>query len=364
VADHVKQHYVPQFYFRNFANGERICTYNLDSEEGYQPTPISNICYERNFYGDAEIEEELSKVESEMAGTLHQIVDQHSLEPVKTDDQARFRLDLFVTYTHSRTKASREEASALSQEILEMVTEIGVETGELEGETLEMVRNDEVRLEGPDHQFYQLLSLHGPIYFADLYRVLIWNGSDENLITSDHPVVLDNSRFKDEVKLNPTGYSSAGLQVFCPLSNNVLLLYFDPYAYQVDANSEHTVIVRDETVIGDLNKLQLLNCLENCYYRDESDSQWVDRLYQDIKDDRSDEMIMREYDRVHNEEQGREREFVRTHHPEIQFTPNLPFITEIPSAQFTPVRNPDLRDMAEEMYENAIEEARGDTETE
>jgi len=363
VADHVKQHYVPQFYFRNFARDERICTYNLDSKEGYPPTPISNICYERYFYGDAEMEEDLSKLESEMAGTLHQIVDQHSLEPV-TDEQARLYLDLFVTYTHSRTKASREEASALSQEILEMVTEIGVETGELEEDILEMVRNDELRLEGPDHQLYQLLSLYGPIYFADLHRVLIWNGSDRNFITSDHPVVLDNSRFKDEIEINPTGYSSAGLQAFCPLSNNLLLLYFDPYAYQVDANSEHTVIVRDETVIEDLNKLQLLNCLENCYYHDESDSPWVDGLYQDVKDDRLEELIKREHDREYDEDQGREREFVRTHHPEIQFTPNLPFITEMPSAQFTPVRNPDLKDIAEEMYENAIEEAREDTETE
>lgn len=364
MADHVKQHYVPQFYFRNFARDERICTYNLDSEEGYPPTPISNICYERHFYGDAEMEEDLSKLESEMAGTLHQIVDQRSLEPVKTDEQARLYLDLFVTYTHSRTKASREEASALSQEILEMVTEIGVETGELEEDILEMVRNDELRLEGPDHQLYQLLSLFGPIYFADLHRVLIWNGADRNFITSDHPVVLDNSRFKDEIELNTTGYSSAGLQVFCPLSNNLLLLYFDPYAYQVDANSEHTVIVRDETVIDDLNRLQLLNCLENCYYRDESDSTLVGGLYQDVKDNRPEELVMRDHDRVYDKEQGREREFVRTHHPEIRFTPNLPFITEMPSAQFTPVRSPDLRDLAEEMYEDAIEEAKENADTE
>lgn len=364
MPDHVKQHYVPQFYFRNFARDERICTYNLDSEEGYQPTPISNICYERYFYGGAEIEEDLSRLESEMASTLHQIVDQRSLEPVKEDAQARFYLDLFVTHTHSRTKSSREEASAFSQEILEMVTEIGVEAGELEEDILEMVRNDELRLEGPDHQLYQLMSLYGPIYFADLHRVLIWNDSSRNFIASDHPIVLDNSRFKDEIELNTTGYSSAGLQVFCPLSNNLLMIYFDPYAYQVDANSEHMVIVRDETVIGDLNKLQQHNCLENCYYREESDSAWVDGLYQDVKNDRPEELVVREHERVYDEDLGREREFVRTHHPEIRFTPNLPFMTEMPSAQFTPVRNPDLSDKAEEMYEDAMEEAKEEVETE
>lgn len=363
MSNHVRQHYVPQFYFRNFARDERICAYNLDSEEGYPPTPISNICYERYFYGEAEMEEDLSRLENEIAGTIHQIVDQNSLESV-TDEQTRFYLDLFVTHTHSRTKASREEASALSQEILEMMTEIGVEAGELDDNILEMVRNDELRLEGPDHQLHQLLSMYGPIYFADLRRVLIWNGSDRNFITSDHPVVLDNSRFKDVIELNTTGYSCAGLQTFCPLSNNLLLMYFDPYAYQVDANSEHIVIVRDETVIEDLNKLQLLNCLENCYYRDESDSQWVDGLYQDVKDDRPEELIIREHDREYDEELGREREFMRTYRPEIQFMPNLPFITEIPSAQFTPVRNPDLNNTAEGMYENAIEQAREETGTE
>lgn len=364
MADQVKQHYVPQFYFRNFARDERICTYNLDNEEGYQPTPISNICYERYFYGDGETEKVLSKLESKMAKTIHQITDQYSLEPVKTDEQARLYLDLFVTYTHSRTKAAREESSALSQEILEMITEVGVEAGEIEEDTLEMVRNDQLRLEGPDHQLYQLLSLHGPIYFADLHRVLIWNGSDRNFITSDHPVVLDNSRFKDVVELNPTGYSSAGLQVFCPLSNDLLLLYFDPNAYQVDANSEYTVIVRSEEVIEELNKLQLLNCLENCYYRDESDSSWVDSLYQDVKNNRPEELITREKSTEYDKKQGKERELIRTHSPKIQFTPKLPFITEIPTSQFTPVRNPELRDTAEEMYENAIQEAREDAESE
>lgn len=361
MADHVKQHYVPQFYFRNFARDERLCTYNLDSEEGYQPTPISNICYERYFYGEAEKEEALSKLESEMAGTLHAIVDQHSLDPVKTDDEARLYLDLFVTYTHSRTKASREEASAFSQEFLEMMTEVGVEAGELDEDVLEMVRNDEIRLEGPDHQLYQLLSFYGPIYLADLHRVLVLNATDRSFITSDHPIVLDNSRFKDEIKVNTTGYSSAGLQAFCPLSNRLLLLYFDPYAYQVDANSEHKVIVKNESVVAELNKLQLLNCLENCYYRDESNASWVDGLYQDVKGDRPEELVKREHDRVYDEEQGREREFVRTHHPEIRFTPDLPFVSELPSAQFTPIRNPSLSDIAEEMYEEALEDAKEDS---
>ena len=360
MADHVKQHYVPQFYFRNFARDERVCAYNLDSEEGYPPTPISNICYQNHFYGDAEAEEQLSRVESEMATVVHQIVDQSSLEPVRADFQSQFYLDLFVTYTHSRTKAAREEASALTQEMLEMMTEVGVETGELDQDVLEKVRNEEIRLEGPDHELYQLLSLYGPILVADLGRVLVWNATNRNFITSDHPVVLDNSRFKDEIELATQGLTCAGLQVFCPLSHNVSLLYFDPYAYQVDANSEHTVILKDESVVADLNKLQLLNSLENCYYREEFEASWVDDLYQEVKDDRSEELIRREHERVYDEEQDREREFVRTHHPELEFTPDLPFVTELPTARFTPVRDPELSDLAEELFEESIESARED----
>ena len=357
VANRVKQHYVPQFYFRNFARDERLCAYNLANEEGYPPTHIRNICYEKYFYGDAEHEEQIGQLEGEMASVVHQIVQKVSLEPVENDPQSLFFLDAFISFTHARTKAARQESSALSQEMLEMMVEVGVEYGELDDEHLELVRNDEVRLEGPDHELRQLLSLYGPVYFSDLSRVLIWNDTERDFITSDHPGVLDNSRFKSEVAVSTTGYSCAGLQVFCPLSNKLQMLLFDPYAYRLDANSEYTVIVNDETVVGELNKLQLLNCLENCHYRDEADEGWVDGLYQEVKDSRPEEFVEREHDEFYDPEEERTREIVCTSHPTIEFSPELPFVDELPTARFTPVRSPELRDTAEALYEDALEDA-------
>ena len=358
MSEHVKQHYVPQFYFRNFARDERVCAYNLDNEEGYPPTPISNICYENYFYGDSEEEKHLSKLESEFASVIHSIVDQISLEPIKTDPQAMHFLDLFISHTEARTKAAREESSEFTQEFLELAIEIGVESGELDSEHLEMVRNDEIRLEGPDHEQRQLMSFYGPFYFADLHRVLIWNGTNRDFITSDHPVVFDNSRFKNEIEMNPVGYSATGLQVFCPLSNNLLLLLFDPMAYRVDANSNHTVIIKDEVVVEELNKLQPINCLENCYYRDEPDKDWIDELYHDVKEYRPDESVRREHQKVYDSEKGREREFVFAGNPTIEFSPELPFVTEVPTAQFSPLRNVEWHQTVREMYEEELESAK------
>jgi hypothetical protein len=330
----------------------------LENEEGYPPTPISNICYENYFYGDSEKEKLLSRLENELASVVHSIVEQRSLEPIENNPQTRYYLDLFISHTHGRTKAARQEASEFSQGFLEMAVEIGVESGELDPKHLEMVRNDEIRLEGPDHEQRQLISFYGPLYFADLHRVLIWNGTNRDFITSDHPVILDNSRFKNEIEMSPIGLSVAGLQVFCPLSTNLLLLLFDPDVYQVEANSNHTVIVREEAVVEELNKLQPINCLENCYYRDESEKSRIDSLYQEVKDYRPEESVRRDHQTMYDSAEGREREFVLTGSPKVEFSPELPFITELPMARFSPFRDFEWHQDVRELYEEELEQAK------
>ncbi|MFD1564422.1 DUF4238 domain-containing protein [Haloarchaeobius amylolyticus] len=358
MSEYVKQHYVPQFYFRNFANDERVCTYNLGNEESYQPTPIKNICYENNFYGSKKLEKDLSKLESELASIIHDIVDSKSLKPIEGDQEARYLLDFFISHTHGRTKAAKIESEDFSQEFLEMAAEFGVRSGKLEDKHLEMVKDGEIKLEGPHHANRQFVSSYGPLHFLNMNRILIYNATNKDFITSDHPIVLDNPRFKNEISVGTTGYASRGLQIFCPLSPNACLFLFDPIVYGIESNSKYTTIVKDTNTVEDINKLQLINCLENTYFREEADGEWIDKLYQDVKNERSDETVNRKQQKMYDEERGEEREFVITHQTEFKFTPNLPFVTQKPLVPFSPVRDEQLVKNIRKIKQEDLEEAK------
>lgn len=365
MAERVKQHYVPQFYFRNFADSGRLCCYNLNNEAGYQPTPISNICYENHFYGeDDEQEAALSRLESELASTIHTIVDQQSLDSIESDPRAKFFLDLFLSHTHSRTKAAREEADELTQSLFETISEVGVEAEELGEEVLQKIRDGEIRLEGPDHAQRQLISFYGPLYLYDLDRALIRNNTDINFITSDHPVVFDNRRFKDEIDVGTTGLSSAGLQIFCPLANDLLILLYDSDAYEVESDEEDIIDTDSERMVVGLNKLQLVHCLENCYYRDEGDGNRIDEWYQDVKECRSGKSVESRKFSFYDPNQGRERTFVTTRGTPIEYSPWLPPVKQWVSAEYRPIRNPRGYQIAQNLYDEAIAEAEARLESE
>lgn len=358
MAERVKQHYVPQFYFRNFTDNERVCAYNLDNEDGYRPTPIRNICYENHFYGDGEKETVLSKLENKLSTVVHTIVEDQSLEMIETDNNAKFYLDLFLSHTYRRTKAAREEASALTKQLFELVTEAGVEAGELDEDILEKVRNDEIRLDAPDHEQAQLLSFYAPIHFSDLNRALIRNNTGINFITSDHPVVFDNRRFKDEVKIGTIGYNSPGLQVFCPLSNDLLIMLYDSEAYAVEADQQNIIETDSDRLVVGLNKLQLVHCLENCYYRDEEDKKYVDEWYQDVKEYRPDTSVAKQNLDVYDSEEDRVRHIIAMHNTKVEYSPWLPPVKQRCSAEFRPLRNPRTHQIARRMYDEAIEDGK------
>lgn len=359
MTDRIKQHYVPQFYFRNFARDERICTYNLASETGYRPTHIRNICYERHFYGeDGEIEEATQVLENEMAPVVHSIVEDESLGLIEEDHEKEFFFDLFITHLHGRTKAARKDAAAVSQKVLEMMVQLGVESGELGEKHLSLVEEGKIRLEGPDHELRQLLSFYGPIHIADLNRVLIQNHASIDFITSDNPVILDNSRFKNETEAGTIGLDCSGLQIFCPLSPDLLVHYYDPGAYVVRKEQYNNVRVSENSIVQKLNNLQLIYSLENVYYRNEKDKRKVDRLYQSVKNHRPDEPVSQKELRQNDPSQDRERRFVLTHNTKIRYTPDLPFVAHRSEARFSPIRDRELHDLARSMVDEKIEWAK------
>lgn len=117
---------------------------------------------------------------------------------------------------------------------------------------------------------------------ADLYPVLIMNYSKVNFVTSDAPVVLYNYvKIKNHSLL---GFQSPGLQIYCPLTEKVLLLLVDMDFYNIHLDSGSIVTIRDISDINELNKLQYLNCLHTVICSGGTDVNYLRNLHDSIKD--------------------------------------------------------------------------------
>lgn len=53
--------------------------------------------------------------------------------------------------------------------------------------------------------------------------------------------------------------ANGGLQVYCPLSPRLCLLFYDPEVYLVDAGRDWHASLTDEGDVRELNLLQVLN---------------------------------------------------------------------------------------------------------
>ena len=78
-----RQHYVPQFYLRNFVREDNKFTiFNIKSEKIIENAPYRKQCYEDYYYGDDEVwEEKLGAIESSAALIIAKINKQSNYYP-------------------------------------------------------------------------------------------------------------------------------------------------------------------------------------------------------------------------------------------------------------------------------------------
>jgi hypothetical protein len=101
---------------------------------------------------------------------------------------------------------------------------------------------------------------------TDLTMKIVVNCSSVQFLTSDAPVVLFNQWCQGTRGMGTTGFTSAGLQVFLPLSPQHLLLMFDGDIYVAGKQGSPRVDLRTVHDVNGLNGLQLLTAERNLYY--------------------------------------------------------------------------------------------------
>jgi hypothetical protein len=93
-------------------------------------------------------------------------------------------------------------------------------------------------------------------FTIDLHYKLLLNESPIQFIFSDHPVVKYNQFMeRRNVALGCVGFASKGLELFLPISPNVMLIFYDADSYRVGRWNDANIIKVDAAEVDLLNIL-------------------------------------------------------------------------------------------------------------
>lgn len=322
-----KQHYVPQFYFRLFSeDGHTINMFNLKRMQMLFNRAFKNFCKEDYFYSrNTELESEFSSLESKCSDCIRKIIQEKQIG--KLSQKEYFFLLLFVLFQQSRTKLFKSEVKEQTQAFVENIMKpFALHHPEAKklGITEKIFEENKITLPS-DHLYSILQHLLAVPLINDLIPVIVENITSKNFIFSDAPVIFYNKFFKDKRNNALLGFQSAGLQIFIPLNNKILLLFYDSEFYDFSGSS-NTFVITNENDIDSLNSLQIVNCDENIYFSYKKDVKYIENLHLDITKGGTHKPAVRIYKNIMRHDR-RLSDIIEFTYDHMRFNLNLSFLT-------------------------------------
>jgi hypothetical protein len=325
VPRHKNHHIVPQHYLKGFSKdrddksiktGDKIiCRYNI--KEPVKPyAAIKKTCAGSYFYGTEhfygrkeDLEELLKSFEDNQAPVLDKLIIHQTVDCLTPED--RVYLYTFTMMQYARTESAREFAVEKEESVCREVYQKLLDENGYEGVKAQVIV-DPVKAQFDMMKTYMMNSMA----IRDLSRVLLINESTRHFITSDNPVVFYNYKMINNRCVN--GSICSGLMIFCPLTENLLLLFIDKELYDLRKDTPTTIRIKKETDIDSINKLQLFNCYEEIYCHDDSGLEYIKELHVSFKDHESNQIgicyrIKLSFCRLNNENNRKYKRIVKEH---------------------------------------------------
>ncbi len=258
MAEKTKQHYVPKFYMKNFANGKLFNLYNYKQNLMKNDIPYASQCYKNNFYGkDKKTENELSILETKWSVAIKNVLE-HS-NGINIEDERLIKQ--FCCYQYLRTEKAVEQTKySLYEAYKKMIPIIlqfeGMTATEQQIEKYAFKYANDLNVEKSVKNYIKIAKENYKMLYS-LKLVILENQTDIEFITSDNPIIIGNE-FQSE---NGLGINSIGVYFLFPISPSKYVLIYDDKIYtKIFGN-----IVLNKNQVQMLNISQLQNCLENIF---------------------------------------------------------------------------------------------------
>ncbi len=262
-----RQHYVPQFYLRNFVRDDKNFTIlNINSQSIIENVPYKKQCYEDYYYGeDEKWEVKLGEIESAASIIIRKINEGNEYFPNLEEINI---LKKYILYQRYRTVSNKENISNLqwnaTKILLEM--ELNKENKYISPQILENLRKNFEKEHGdaiPQMALDITSHLIDKIYDLELI-ILNYNNQKHKLISSDNPVILYNSFYKRAL-----GLTNAGLIIMLPINSNKMILLIDTKMYP-RYKGKKIINLTNENEVRMLNVFQLISSNKIVYLKDKN----------------------------------------------------------------------------------------------
>jgi Protein of unknown function (DUF4238) len=267
-------HYVPQFYFRNFSpdrpdgnsdspEGGSIRLINLVRRKFVPTASIKGQCKKAGFHDyKVGLEAALGQLEGLAASAIRGVIEADAPpEPQSPDHHA---LAVFTAIQRSRTFSAAENADKMADRMFKVAYE---PEAKLEGIELS---HYEIRSQYPVAIPLSVAAQCAPIAMQLGLHVFV-NETSEEFVTSDNPVVAHNQYCEGIDHRGVLGWDCVGIQILFPVSPHHLVLLYDIKVYAAGAKHDRGVSrIADVAEIRNLNAFQIVTARENIYFRNDA----------------------------------------------------------------------------------------------
>ncbi|KOO15971.1 hypothetical protein AKJ18_07425 [Vibrio xuii] len=288
MSEKQNQHFVPQFYFRNFSIDKSSIAMLLKSTGKVVPNvSIKKQASKDNFYGDLEVESKVTTYDSKHSSIIHSALrEKPSQESVKGLVEA-------ACFQYLRTLSRRSEQAPLMDYLGDfLANQIDDWPDSEPGVPDEIIKelNDTLRKsfktigEGKIPQTHDMFNVQEEVRKVDdLKSAILRNDTNVPFIFGDSPVVRFNPALTDTM-YDHTSPMHHGLVVFFPLSSKVGFIMYDANAYEFKSQSKDEIHVTKKGDIDSLNKLQVFNSSNSVYFEHISTKDYVSSIWESVFD--------------------------------------------------------------------------------
>ena len=255
------QHYVPQFYQRNFSNDEKSIGIYLLNQKKYVPTAaIKHQASSDYFYSqNLKIEDALGFLEN-LAAIVIEKIKQNPTQKLKNEDA--MALYVFTMIQIGRTQAfvrmMTDNANKMGKLMLRKHIEAMRKTdkaNKVEYITDDILDSVSIQVNEPGRfalsTISQLIDLC--IDMVDGGKILI-NKTSKSFISSDNPACMYDQHLERIGNLN-YALGSSGLQIYLPLTPTLAVMYYDNLCYKLGDRKKNYIEITQEQDVIQLNRL-------------------------------------------------------------------------------------------------------------
>lgn len=257
-----KQHFVPQFYMRNFSpDGKSFSLYIIKEARVISRSSFANQCCEEYYYGeDLEWENTLARMERQWSISIKKAIQNENLNNDEIDD-----LKEFIVYQLIRTRGQNNQLKI--EGLADVLHRSCSNLDMLMYKEHPIVINEAIKvIDKMNHPAEWLNYIKNKARIVDDLSILIVNYDTPNvLISSDNPVIIFNPFIKDALHL-----SYMGIVMACPISPSCLLVLYDSKLYPRFASVQQRRSRNNEEVIK-LNNLQFQNAEKITFAKSDAD---------------------------------------------------------------------------------------------